>query len=336
MTGHLATGNAVILTPGNAQWIGARAEQQDAFGFHGFGDQEFAAHGGLLAVLADGMGGLQQGRTAAQTAVSTLLQTYAEKAPEESIPDALHRALRAANTAVHQLAITSDGEGQVGTTLVAAVAHADGTHWVAVGDSRLYGYRADTDCLSLLSHEHNYAAILQAQVTAGVLDQADADLNPDRAALTSFLGLAEIPAIDAGTQPVPLGAGDRLLLCSDGVHGTLSDEDLRQLIRQPAQQAADAMIASVKAVDKPNHDNATIAILGLDRPPAEMATAKPGLQTTAQPGRRQAAPSWAKTLIGVGLSLLLVLIGIAIGQSFPRGQWFAPNCQDPDDCNHPR
>lgn len=313
MTGYPAAVSAVILAPGNAQWIGARAEQQDAFGFHGFDDRDFRAHGGLLAVLADGMGGLQQGRAAAQTAVATLREAYAAKAPEEPIPEALHRALKAANAAVYQLAIASDGEGQVGTTLVAAVADADGIHWVAAGDSRLYGYHADTDQLSLLSQEHNFAAILQARVAAGTLAQADADGNPDRAALTSFLGLENIPAIDSGTQPVPLGTGDRLLLCSDGIHGTLSDQDLRQLIRQPAQQAAEAIIASVKAVGKPNQDNATIAIIAGETTRPEPTSGQPAKVTANLVSKRPSRPRWGKTIVAVGIGLLLVLVGIAIG-----------------------
>jgi protein phosphatase len=249
--------------------------------------------------------------------VTTLRQAYAEKAPEEPIPEALHRALKAANAAIYQLAITSDGEGQVGTTLVAAVADADGIHWVAAGDSRLYGYRADTDQLSLLSQEHNFAAILQARVAAGTLAQADADGNPDRAALTSFLGLENIPAIDSGTEPVPLGAGDRLLLCSDGIHGTMSDQDLRQLIRQPAQQAAEAIIASVKAVGKPNQDNATIAIIAgeTNRPEPASSQAAKAQTHLAAVGKRPSGPRWGTIIVAVGIGLLLVLVGIAIGLS---------------------
>ncbi|EIC21170.1 protein phosphatase 2C domain-containing protein [Thiorhodovibrio frisius] len=323
MTASAATKNKVFLTPGNAQWIGTRGEQQDAFGFHGFDDLEFSTHGGMLAVLADGMGGLQNGRAAAQTAVAILRQAYAEKAPEESIPDALQRALEAANAAVYQLAITSDGEGQVGTTLVAAVAHHEGIYWVAAGDSRLYGYRADTDNLSLLSQEHNYAAILQARVAQGAVDQADADENPERDALTSFLGLEDIPLIDSGTDLVPLSMGDRLLLCSDGVHGSLDAEDLRQLIRQPAQQAAEAIVSSLKAVAKPTQDNATLAILAAEAsPPDQIELQSPGPQHGAMTsprqemtGTRQFASRLSKLIIGIGLALVLVLIGIAIGMS---------------------
>ncbi|EIC22772.1 PP2C family protein-serine/threonine phosphatase [Thiorhodovibrio frisius] len=315
---------APIITPGNGQWIGARGEQQDAFGFHGFDDPDFRAHGGVLAVLADGMGGLQQGRAASQLAVTTLRQTYATKAPEESIPNALDRALQAANTAVYQLAMESDGEGQVGTTLVAAVAHAHGIDWVNVGDSRLYGYRAAEDQLTQLSQDHNYAVILQTQVAAGTLEQADADAHPDRAALVSFIGLKQIPYIDTGTKKMPLAPGDRLLLCSDGVHGRLSDEHLHELIRQPAQPAAEAMIATLKAAAYPRQDNATLAILA-----AEAAAApEPNSGTKDRPS----PPRWSKWHLLALSALLLLALGIGIGLSLRFGQ--TPEVEPEPESDH--
>nr|WP_207161474.1 PP2C family serine/threonine-protein phosphatase [Rhabdochromatium marinum] len=306
-----------VLTPSNAQWIGARGEQQDAFGFHGLDDPQFRAHGGVLAVLTDGMGGLHQGRAAAQIAANLLRETYAAKPPEEPIPAALERALQTANTAVYELAVTSDGAGQVGTTLVAVVAHDSGIHWVSVGDSRLYGYRAATAGLVRLSQEHNYAAILQARVVAGVLQQCDADKNPDRAALISFIGLERIPRIDAGTDPRPLQPGDRLLLCSDGIHGRLEDDDLCQYIRQPAQQAAEAIMTRVKAVAKSTQDNATLAIVAAEasvpRHAAAGLTAAPSPSPAGSASRQ--TPPWGQMIIGLGLAVLLVVIGIAIGMS---------------------
>ncbi|WPL17914.1 Serine/threonine phosphatase stp [Thiorhodovibrio winogradskyi] len=316
-----APATKAIVMPGNAQWIGTRGEQQDAFGFHGFDNDDFHAHGGVLAVLADGMGGLQQGRAAAQTAVDAFRAAYAEKTPEETIPNALERALQAANSAVYQLALGSDGEGQVGTTLVAAVAHDQCLAWVAVGDSRLYGYRAATDSLTRLNQEHNYAAILQARVAAGALDQADADEDPERAALISFLGLEHIPRIDAGADPMPLMPGDRLLLCSDGVHGSLSDQDIQQLIRQGAQPAAEAIMASLQATaaEKAHQDNATLAILAGESPASvdarDMAGAPEQPSHEPRTGQINHRPRTGrgKVLIALGFALLLVLIGIAIG-----------------------
>ncbi|MCG6861061.1 MAG: protein phosphatase 2C domain-containing protein [Chromatiaceae bacterium] len=144
------------LSPGNAQWIGRRAEQQDAFGFAGFDQAYFRAHAGVLAVLADGMGGMRNGGGASRLAVQRMLESYWEKRPDESNSDALMRGLAAANTEVYDLACSSDGEGNVGTTLVAAAVRGEHLFWVAAGDSRRYLYRAADGSLTQCTQDHNY------------------------------------------------------------------------------------------------------------------------------------------------------------------------------------
>ena len=105
--------------PGNAQHIGARQEQQDAFAFSDPSNKDFLSHGGLLAVVSDGMGGLSNGQQASMSAVRTFLAEYEKKQRNESIPAALHRGLQGAFDVVHQI---NQGGGQSGATLVAAAA----------------------------------------------------------------------------------------------------------------------------------------------------------------------------------------------------------------------
>jgi protein phosphatase len=88
------------IRPGNAQWQGTRGEQQDAFGFVGFEDPALSAHGGVLVVLADGMGGMSNGRQAGRLACERMMTAYAEKGADEPIGRALERALAAATQAV--------------------------------------------------------------------------------------------------------------------------------------------------------------------------------------------------------------------------------------------
>src|ERR1700675_1789495 len=107
---------------GNAQHIGARPQQQDAFGFSDPSDKAFVNHGGFLGVVADGVGGLTHGSEASQSAVRTFLQAYHQKSLGETIPEALARSLREANAAVLRVASAPSAEG-AGTTLVAAVLH---------------------------------------------------------------------------------------------------------------------------------------------------------------------------------------------------------------------
>ena len=108
------------ILPGNHQHIGTRFEQQDAFAFGDLSDAAFLAHGGALAVLADGMGGLKKGGEAARLAVRVFVDSYLAKSADESMEDALERSIQEANRAVHSFAEEHGLEGSCGTTLVAA------------------------------------------------------------------------------------------------------------------------------------------------------------------------------------------------------------------------
>jgi protein phosphatase len=124
--------------PGNAQHIGARHSQQDSFGFSDPSNAAFTGHGGFLAIVCDGMGGMEFGDEASRTAVKTFLEAYARKTPEENIPEALERSVREANTQVVELAARLGMKDGVGTTLVAAALHKNSMYYISVGDSGLF------------------------------------------------------------------------------------------------------------------------------------------------------------------------------------------------------
>jgi protein phosphatase len=251
------------VIPGNAQAVGSRQEQQDAFGFTDIDDATFVAHGGVLAVVADGMGGMVMGGQASQRAVDTLLQAYAEKVPDETIPEALMRSLRAANTAVVQLAAEANLEGDVGTTGVAAVIHQGQLHWVSVGDSRLYLFRQGM--LTQLTTDHAFAAELAKAVQDGMISQEEAEHHPERRSLTSYLGQSLLAKIDSNATPFPLQAGDRVLLCSDGLYGTLDPTEMTTRLTDEPQPAAEALVAAALKKQQLHQDNITAVVMGWER-----------------------------------------------------------------------
>src|SRR5947209_4317544 len=134
----------LTVTTGAAQDLGARHNQQDAFG------SIETADGGLLAVVADGMGGLESGEAASKAAVDAMLHTFQTRTPDESVAGALRRCVYAANEAV--CGIPAD----TGTTLVAV--HVRGTElsWISVGDSAIFLERGGS--LVKLNMAHNYAS----------------------------------------------------------------------------------------------------------------------------------------------------------------------------------
>ncbi len=144
-----------VIRPGNAQWIGARQEQEDAFDFAGFDARGQAGPEGVLEVVADGMGGLNKGLAASQGAVTAFLAAWAGQPPDLAVTEPLLGAITTANQAVHNLARATAGEGEVGTTLIAAAIHQGHLFWISAGDSRLYLYRAADGSLTPCNEEHN-------------------------------------------------------------------------------------------------------------------------------------------------------------------------------------
>lgn len=291
------------LRPGNAQWIGRRAEQQDSFGFAGFTQDWHRGAGGVLVVLADGMGGMDAGGEASRLAVRTMMAAYGRREPGETIPDALSRALAETNRVVYEFACRGAGAGNTGTTLVAAAVQGGQCYWIAAGDSRLYLYRGADGSITQCTQDHNRRADLLLEVAQGRLSRAQAESDPDGAALTSFVGMAEVARLDSNVRPLPLAPGDRLLLASDGVHGVLGPAEIAAALARDAQGGADALIAAVKAKRRGNQDNATVAVIECR-----------GDAPTARPLADPAPASRRRRWLLVALLLLTVLIlGIVIG-----------------------
>ena len=251
----------MIVVPGNAQIIGKRKSQQDAFAFSDLNDTDHSQKVGVLAVLADGMGGLEFGFEASQTAVKTIGDVYLSEVFERSIDEALDKALQKADDMVCRLATDRDQSGNVGTTVVLAVIHDEFLYWRSVGDSRLYLFRGHG--LYPVTRDHDYGEILDDQVEDGVITSERAALDPERRALTSFIGQGPFQEIDKSFQPLRLREGDRILLCSDGVYNTLSLQEVLGILRQieNPHEACEAMVDLIERKDQPHQDNATVMIL---------------------------------------------------------------------------
>lgn len=251
------------IIPGNSQNIGSREEQQDAFLFSEMENPELVSRIGVMAVLADGMGGLRLGRESSSLAVKTFLVEYCSKRPEESITQELARAVRVANAAVFDMASRADLAWNTGTTLVAALIDLDELFWISVGDSRIYLYRDNH--LRQLNQDHNYFNELKVQVEQGMISLEEADAHPEKNALTSYLGMDVLRDIDQNYEPIPLKAGDRILLCSDGLYGVLSEEEIIDALKLPAQEAADLLLEKTLAKGHRHQDNVTVAIFACEQ-----------------------------------------------------------------------
>jgi len=241
----------------HAQHDGGRPEQQDAFAISE--PETESSHRGLLMVLADGMSGHAWGREASRAAVRTFRETYITKSAEESIAAALKRSLKAANDAVTTLARERQQENNVGATLTAAAIDNENLHWIAVGDSRIYLFSENQ--LTQLTTDHIYLNKLLEQVSGGKLGKKEASKHPDRDALYSFLGLKKVTEIDSNPKPHPLKSDDRILLCSEGVHKTLSKTEIAEELAGNPNTLGDSIIRRALAKENPEQENLTALVL---------------------------------------------------------------------------
>lgn len=247
------------VIPGNAQHIGAREEQQDSFGFSDFENTDFVNSNGILAVVADGMGGMRLGKEASSAAVKKMLSGYMNKLLSMTIPEKLKSLLFDSNDAVQDMAQKAGLDYGVGTTLVAAAIHNGELYWISSGDSRIYLYRKRR--LFQLTADHIYAKLLSEEVALGKTSKEDAEMNPDRNKLTSYLGKPDIDEIDRNEKPFLLRSGDKVLLCSDGLYGNLTVEEILSEMEAPSQLAAEALVRKVLLKNQIYQDNLTAVVL---------------------------------------------------------------------------
>jgi len=265
--------------PGNAQHVGARSEQEDSFGFSDPSDPSFVAHAGIVAVVADGIGGLSNGSAASSMAVQTFLKAYESKDPAEPIADALMRSMQTANQAVSDLSSRASAKDKLGTTLAAVMIHEDWLYWVSAGDSRVY-FCQDGHPIRLTT-DHVYANDLEVEVAKGRITQEQAINDPQRDALTSYLGLETLPRVDRSVRAFPIKLGDCVLICTDGLYRSLSDEEIASALQQDPQKTCETLVQHALSKQNATQDNITVISLRCaeDKPPFT----KPSLKLLAKP-----------------------------------------------------
>ena len=232
--------------------IGRRSGQQDSF-------DVVPCAGGLLAVVADGMGGLSDGDKVSKKIVSTFHEDAARVRPGQSF-DALYQMLAHANQEVNRMLGTSL-QGKCGSTLLAVLMEKDRMQWAAVGDSRIYLYRGGS--LIQVNREHTYKIDLLERAINGEMSFADLRKDAQLTRLCSYMGMGRIKHVDGSLNTVRLLPGDRVLLMSDGVFNTLSEEEIAGVLSRfdDVEQAAAVLEKKVLEKNSPTQDNFTCVIL---------------------------------------------------------------------------
>jgi PPM family protein phosphatase len=230
---------------------GGREKNEDRMGYC------YTRESGLF-VLADGMGGHPEGEVAAQIALQTTSALYQKQARPaiENTGEFLTAALMAAH---HQILRYASEKGMLDTprtTLVAAILQGGAATWVHCGDSRLYVVRDGT--LLTRTRDHSYAE----QQNAGIIKLEHVNRN----ILFTCLGSPTKPVFDV-TGPIILQQGDRILLCSDGLWGSLSDEEIvDQLAAKIISDAVPDLVENALRIGGERGDNVTVLAMEWETP----------------------------------------------------------------------
>lgn len=230
-----------FATVGQATDVGAwREHNEDALRVH---------EDTGLVIVADGMGGHAAGEIASRITVDTVQAAVATEGLD--VAQALFRAHE------NVLAAAGDGRGSpgMGTTCVACRLADGGLELAWVGDSRAYRYRAGE--LEPLTRDHSY---VQSLVDAGLLAAERADSHPDRHILARCIGGSDLGRDDVGCERLGATPGDRVLLCTDGLTGELSEAWVAGILSvyPDDQEAADELVRS--AVAAGGRDNVTVIV----------------------------------------------------------------------------
>jgi protein phosphatase len=214
---------------------------------------------GAIFVVADGMGGHQAGEVASKEAVRKVIEEY-YAGPADDPARSLARAVSAANHLVYRHASSDPARSGMGTTLVAAAIIGTDVHVANVGDSRAYAINRDT--ITQITRDHSW---VEEQIEAGILTREQAQKHPQRNLITRALGRRE--TVQADLFEGKLEASGALLLCTDGVSGTLTDDQMAQIIRaMPPSRAADRLVSD--AASAGGTDNASALIVRVGAPGA--------------------------------------------------------------------
>ena len=249
-----------------------------------------------LYAVADGMGGHRGGNVASELALQVL-------SPISNEPwDRLADQVKEANRAILERAKGDRSLSGMGTTLTAAFTDGEVIHLAHVGDSRAYLFRDGE--LHQLTEDHT---LVHRMAMEGKITQAEEETHPQRSILIRALGVEE--PVDVDEVPVPAQPGDRLLLCSDGLHSMVPEEDIKRTL----ESVPDPQDAAEQLVEMANRagglDNVTVIILDLDSGDgvelADRAT-RDSIQGREPKGATGAAPSPAPDDGGAGADITRV------------------------------
>ena len=228
----------LTIQAGFSSLQGRRDDNQDFGGFTSPSGKDLALHG-LIAAVADGMGGMKGGRIAAETCVRAFIDGFYTAPETLGVEQAAAKCLAAINGWIHAVGQRDPELTGMATTFTALILHNRQAHLIHVGDSRIYRLRGDT--LEKLTEDHSFK-------------------NPGMDhILYRAVGIEGMLCVDCATHT--LEAHDRFLLCSDGLHASVREDVIRKALLERMSPESSAESLTRLALERGSQDNITALVV---------------------------------------------------------------------------
>lgn len=234
---------------------GTRKRQEDCLRYGQHRDRS-------IAVVCDGIGGMDHGDIASRAAAETLFSDLEKVKPTDNMLSFFRYETEKLDDMVFGLRHASGIRMRAGTTATAALLWEDRLHWYSVGDSRLYLLRGSR--LRCLTQAHNYAAMLEKMKETNAIDEEQYQRESGKGEwLTSYLGMGIAELFDYGSIFFPAESGERLLVCTDGLYKTVGHSQMETILMGKAepQVISNRLQEAVRRQRCPKQDNATWIVI---------------------------------------------------------------------------
>lgn len=262
----------------------------------------FDSPNGRVIAVCDGMGGQAAGDVASRLAcdiITDILENNTFSSPEEAIT----RAITAANQGILHRAQQNPELDGMGATCVMVIIRDGRVHYGWVGDSRIY-YITKSG-ITQLSRDQSY---VQQLVNSGQITKEEAEHHPQKNEILNALGLSTMTPPELSPTPITPDPGSVILLCSDGLSGTVADSDMEAIVRNPGlslQQKADMLIDRANA--NGGIDNITVQLVEF------------GKQGGASKEKAKGFAGLDMKTIYIALAaIVIVILGIILGMTISR------------------
>ena len=209
---------------------------------------------GFLAIVADGMGGHQAGQVASRMAVELISKYYYQT--KKNLPRSLESAFFHANKEIFLSAQQNSELKGMGTTCTALTLIKNNAFVSHIGDSRLYLIRENR--IERITQDHT---LVQELLNQGVISSKEAEDHPNKNIVTRAMGTSlEVTFFNKG--PIQVLPNDRFILCSDGLHDLVKDDELKQTVLScTPHEACKRLIQSSKA--RGGYDNISVGVIAI-------------------------------------------------------------------------